>query len=174
MFRKSKQKVTDDAQGAGKPAETKVSPSDPSMEPGGHRTTIAPDIRIEGHIRGKEHLEIEGSLKGTAEIRDHDFYLGQKGRAEGRFMAKNMRISGKLRGTLEAEDHVEFTQEADFLGEIKAKRISIEDGAYFKGGIEIYREPEQNAVAPQKPDADSNRTPDLAPEKRSVQKQEGN
>jgi cytoskeletal protein CcmA (bactofilin family) len=105
------------------------------------KTVIGPHISIEGQVNGLEHLVIEGSLIGNVAMQKHDFTVGANGRVDGEIHAQNVSISGHLNGTINALGRVEVTKEADFFGDIKAKSISVEDGAYFKGSIELNREP---------------------------------
>ena len=110
------------------------------------QTTIGQNISIEGQIRGEEHLIIEGSMKGQVQMEKHNFTVGINGRVDGEIRAQNVSISGQLRGTINALGSVEVTKDADFLGDIKAKSISVQDGAYFKGSIELNREPHRKGA----------------------------
>jgi cytoskeletal protein CcmA (bactofilin family) len=110
------------------------------------KTIIGEHIFIEGSIIGEETLEIAGSMKGSIVLKKHDFTIGPKGRVEGQIHARNVRIRGELKGNIKASEKVGVTQEADFYGEIKAKSISVEDGAYFKGVIELDREPHRKSA----------------------------
>ena len=115
------------------------------------KTIIGEHISIEGNIRGEENLIIEGSMKGKLEMEKHNFTVGSKGRVEGEIHAQNVSISGQLKGNIKALGKVEITKEADFYGEIKGKSISVEDGAYFKGVIELDREPHRKPAFEGKP-----------------------
>ena len=117
------------------------------------KTTIGEHISIEGSIRGEENLEIEGSMKGNIELEKHNFRIGPNGQVEGEINARNVSISGEFNGNIKSHEKVEITREADFYGEIKAKNISIEDGAYIKGVIELDREPNRKSTDAQKPNA---------------------
>ena len=126
----------------------------PTSTPSEEKTTIGVNISIEGQIKGEEHLVIEGALKGNVDLEKHNFTVGSNGRVDGEVRAQNVSISGQLQGTINALGKVEVTKEADFFGEIKAKSISVEDGAYFKGSIELDREPHRKsnfAAAPKDP-----------------------
>ncbi len=133
------------------PVEKKeiVKPAVPSPQPAPavteEKTTIGPNISIEGQVNGKEHLVIEGSLKGNVAMEKHNFTVGANGRVEGEIKAHNVSISGQLEGTISALGRVEVTKKADFFGDIRAKSISVEDGAYFKGSIELNREPHRKS-----------------------------
>ena len=127
------------------------------------KTTIGEHIAIEGSIRGKENLEIEGSMKGNVQLEKHNFTIGSKGRVEGEINARNVSVSGQLNGAIKAGEKVKITKEADFCGEIKANSISVEDGAYFKGVIELEREPHRKSAitGAQSVSASSGQTPKL-------------
>ena len=71
----------------------------------------------------------------------HNFIIGSRGRFEGEISALNLGVSGQLVGNAKIQGKAKFTKEADFSGNIKAARISIEEGAYIKGFIESDREP---------------------------------
>ena len=126
-----------------------VKPAVPSPQPAPavteEKTTIGPHISNEGQVNGKEHLVVEGSLKGNVAMEKHNFTVGTNGRVEGEIKAQNVSIRGQLEGTIFALGRVEVTKEADFFGDIKAKSISVKDGAYFKGSIELNREPHRKS-----------------------------
>ena len=81
-------------------------------------------------------------MKGKIEMEEHNFTVGSKGRVEGEINAQGVRVSGQLIGNIKTKGKVEITKEADFMGCIKAESISVEDGAYFKGSIELDKEPQ--------------------------------
>ena len=107
----------------------------------GEKTIIGEKITVEGNIHGAEDLIIEGLMKGNVEMEKYNFAVGSKGRFEGEVRAQNVAISGLLHGKVKALGKVEIAKDADFYGEIKANSVSIEDGAFFKGEIELDREP---------------------------------
>ena len=120
----------------------------------GEKTIIAENISIEGQIRGAEHLVVDGALKGNVELKKHDVTVGLRGRVDSQIRAQNVSIRGRFMGTIKALDKVTVTKDADFLGEIKAKSFAVEDGAYFKGSIELDRQPHRKpdfAPAPKQP-----------------------
>ena len=104
-------------------------------------TIIGEKISIEGNILAEENLTIEGFMKGNVKIEKHSFGVGSKGRVEGEIHANNVLISGLLHGKVNATGKVEITKNADFYGAIKADSIAIEEGAFFKGEIELGRDP---------------------------------
>ncbi|UCG07283.1 MAG: polymer-forming cytoskeletal protein [Desulfobacterales bacterium] len=128
------------------------------------KTIIGEYITIDGSISGEEHLVIEGSMKGTVSLKKHNFAIGSKGRFEGEIHAQKVSISGEMNGSIKAEDKVRITKEADFIGEIRAKSISVEDGAYFKGSIELEREPNRKPAVKEKAQALTSPQPDKEPD----------
>ena len=106
---------------------------------GDGKNIIGEHISIDGTIRGRENLIIEGHMKGKVELEKHHLTIGSKGQVEAEIQADNVTVSGRLVGNIMASGKVEITKNADFTGEIKAKQISVEDGAYLKACIELER-----------------------------------
>ena len=135
-----------------KPTPSSLSPTvrqerDTSEE----KTTIGERISIEGSIRGEANLVIEGAMKGTIEMGKHNFTIGPNGRVDGEIHAQNVSINGQFKGAIKALGKVAVTKEANFNGEIKAKSFSVEDGAYFKGVVELDRDPHKKSAAVETP-----------------------
>jgi cytoskeletal protein CcmA (bactofilin family) len=128
-----------------KPDEDRGFAFDKSAEQKALKPVPSPQTSAENNIRGDEHLIIEGSMKGNIEMEKHNFAIGSKGRVEGEIKAQSVRISGQMIGNVKTKGKVEITKEADFMGDIRANSISVEDGAYFKGSIELEREPHEDA-----------------------------
>jgi len=142
----------------GNPTDSGSSFSESSIVPGPNRgsadekTIIGEQISIEGSIRGKENLLIEGSMKGKIELEEHQVIVGSKGKVEAEIHAKDVTISGRMTGNIQALGKVEITRAAEFNGEVKARRISVEDGAYIKAVIELDREDKKKAASTGKPE----------------------
>ena len=134
--------------------------SPPSKE---ETTIIGERISIEGNIQGEGDLTIDGSVKGSIGLDKYHLTVGSKGRVEADINAENVTISGRMTGNIEAESKVEITKDADFNGEIRAKRISVEDGAYLKAVIELEREAQEQPVPPGKPAEEEVPTPEEEP-----------
>jgi len=126
---------------------------------GEEKTIIGERITIEGSIRGEENLVIEGAMKGSIDMGEHDFSIGPNGRVDGEIHARNVSINGLFKGTIKALGKVAVTKKADFNGEIKAKSFSVEDGAYFKGVVELDREPHKKSAITETPRAPSSPEP---------------
>lgn len=113
-------------------------------------TIIGNQVSIEGKIKGGEDLVIEGTVEGSIELEKCHLTVGPKGEVKAEIQAGNVTISGRVTGNIKAQDKVEITKEADFNGDIKAKRISVEDGACLKAVIEVEREPQKKAMHSEK------------------------
>jgi len=123
-----------------------------AISPESH-TIIGENISIEGGIQGKENLVIEGSVKGNIELEANHLTVGAKGHVEGEIQADSVTVRGRLTDNIKASGKVEITKEADFNGEIRARSISVEDGAMLKAVIELQRESQIKAVPEPKPKA---------------------
>jgi cytoskeletal protein CcmA (bactofilin family) len=150
MLKKSKKPEDDKGFAYDKIKEQNTLAPLPRPETSAENTVIGENISIEGNIRGDEHLVIEGEMKGNIEMEKHNFTVGSKGRVEGEINAQSVRVSGQMIGNIRTKGKVEITKEADFMGDIKAKSISVEDGAYFKGSIELDREPHRKTALTEK------------------------
>lgn len=117
------------------------------------KTLIGEHISIQGDIRGEGDLVIEGSVKGSVRLEKYHLTVGPKGKVEAEITAGNVTVSGRLTGNILALDKVSITKNADFNGEIKAKSISVEDGAYLKAAIELDRGSHIKALPVDKPTA---------------------
>ena len=101
---------------------------------------IGQSIHIKGELTGNEDLTIEGKVEGNIELKDHNLTIGSNGRIEAEVFAKNITIMGEVQGNVYAEDKVEITKTGSLRGNIIAPRVVIEDGARFKGSIEMESE----------------------------------
>ncbi len=117
-----------------------------------NKTVIGEHIVIEGNIRGEEHLLIEGTMKGNVQMPSHNLHVGLSGRFEGEIQALNVNVAGRMTGKIKSQERVVITKDAKFNGEIKTKTISLEDGAYFKGNIELEQEQPHKATPPKTQD----------------------
>ena len=121
------------------------------------KTTINSSTTIEGNIKAKEHLIINGRIKGNVDIEGHNLFLGPGGRLEGEVRAQNVRIRGHMKGDIIASEKVEIAKEANFSGNIKSKGISVEQGAYFDAHVDLGKKSSETAT-PQKTPAEKPKT----------------
>lgn len=118
----------------------------PPAPPRPATTHIGASMSIEGDIRAAEDLFINGVVKGKIETSGHLVTVGPKGKVEAQIQAREVAIAGEVKGSIKALQKISLTKEAKLIGDIQAAGIMIEDGADFKGSINIVR-PEGKAAA---------------------------
>ena len=130
-----------------------AAPSAPAYEPpsrtpatSGDQATIGKGLFIKGEITGSESLYIDGKIEGTINLPGNRLTVGRNGQVNASINAREIVVLGKVRGNVAATDRVDIRAEGSLTGDVAAARISIEDGAFFKGGIDI-RKPEGKAAA---------------------------
>jgi cytoskeletal protein CcmA (bactofilin family) len=109
--------------------------------------TIGKAVKVNGQIFTSEDLYVDGGVEGTIESQDNKVTIGPNGRVQAGIRAREVVILGHVQGNVEAADKVDIRKDAKLVGDIVSARISIEDGALFKGSIDI-RKPEPKASAP--------------------------
>jgi cytoskeletal protein CcmA (bactofilin family) len=112
--------------------------------------SIGKAVKINGQIYSKEDLYVDGDVEGTIELQEHRLTIGPNGKVHSNVKAREVVILGNIQGNVDASDKLEIRKDARLVGDIKTARIIIEDGAYFKGSIDIVRpEPAKAAAASQ-------------------------
>jgi len=109
---------------------------------------IGQSIQITGTLVGKEDLTIDGKVEGKIRLKDHVLTIGSHGVIEAEVHAKTVVIHGKLTGNVSADDKVEIAGTGSVRGDIRAPRVAIQDGASFKGGIDMEGRSESKISAP--------------------------
>ena len=104
------------------------------------RTVLGPSVTLRGELAGDEDLAIEGQFDGKIQLRDHCLTVGPQGQVKAEIQASRVIVQGAVTGNITARDRIEIRKSGRVLGDLIAPGISIEDGAYFKGSIEILRE----------------------------------
>ncbi len=99
-------------------------------------TILGPTLEIEGEIEGDEDLVIQGRIQGKI-VSKKDLTVDNSGKVEASITTKNLAVSGMLVGNVVASERVEVRKEGKMIGDIKAPRVIIADGAKFKGNIEM-------------------------------------
>jgi len=105
--------------------------------PSGEQATIGKSLFVKGEVSGSESLYIDGKVEGTINLPGNRVTVGRNGQVAANIMAREVVVLGKVRGNVNASDRVDIRSEGSLTGDVAAARISIEDGAYFKGGIDI-------------------------------------
>jgi cytoskeletal protein CcmA (bactofilin family) len=103
----------------------------------GEQATIGKGLFIKGEITGSESLYIDGKIEGTINLPGNRLTIGRNGQVNAAINAREIVVLGKVRGNVSATDRVDIRAEGSLTGDVAAARISIEDGAFFKGGIDI-------------------------------------
>src|SRR5512140_100908 len=106
------------------------------------QATIGKSLVIKGEVTGSESLYIDGRVEGSINLSGNRVTVGRNGVVAANISAREIVVLGKVRGNLTATDRVDIRNEGSLTGDVVAQRISIEDGAFFKGGIDI-RKPGQ-------------------------------
>ena len=99
-------------------------------------TIIGSSIVIDGEITGDEDLVIQGTVKGKISLKE-SLYVEESGAVEADIETQNVDISGQVTGNIVASDKVELKTQCRMVGDIKAPRILIADGASFKGNVDM-------------------------------------
>ena len=112
---------------------------------------IGKSVIIKGELSGSEDLYLDGEVEGNIDLHNHNLVLGPNGRVRANVSAKEVVIHGKVDGNVSGVDKVELKKTAVLNGDISTQRIVIEDGAFFKGSIDIRKndkiEPKAHAAA---------------------------
>ena len=103
----------------------------------GEVATIGRSIQINGDLRGEEDLRIEGDVSGTVELRGNALIIGKEGNINADVYARSIAVDGKTKGDLYATERVSVHVNAQVQGNIISPRVSIEEGAHFKGSIDM-------------------------------------
>jgi cytoskeletal protein CcmA (bactofilin family) len=96
-------------------------------------------VIVKGQIFSREDLTIDGEVEGTVELQEHRLTVGPNGKVMASIKAREVVVLGTVHGNVETTDRIDIRKEAKLVGDIKTARIVIEDGAYFKGNIDIAR-----------------------------------
>lgn len=110
------------------------------------QATIGKSLVIKGEVTGSESLYIDGRVEGSINLPGNRVTVGRNGVVAANINAREVVVLGKVKGNLTASDRVDIRNEGSLTGDVVAQRISIEDGAFFKGGIDI-RKPGQKDAA---------------------------
>jgi cytoskeletal protein CcmA (bactofilin family) len=131
------------------PQTTSWQPSQPSSGPSSAPRSSAPSpravsslgasIEIKGKVTGEEDLQIDGKVEGSVVLNGQRLTVGRSGKLSSEVWAREVVVYGNLMGNVHASDRVEIKKDGSVTGDITTARISVEDGAYFKGRIEIER-----------------------------------
>ena len=123
---------------------------------------IGKSVVVKGEISSSEDLFVDGEVRGAIELRDHSLTVGPNGKVDANVTAREIVVQGTLNGNLHATEKIEIRKTGSLLGDLTTARIIIEDGAYFKGSIDILK-PGQKTEAPKPAVAASAKIPSAQP-----------
>jgi len=101
--------------------------------------TIGKAVMVKGQIYSREDLIIDGEVEGTVDVQEHRLTVGPNGKVVAGVKAREIVVLGAIQGNVDATDKIDIRKDAKLIGDIKTARIVIEDGAYFKGSIDIVK-----------------------------------
>jgi cytoskeletal protein CcmA (bactofilin family) len=119
------------------PTRPNVGNSGVTAVPTGEQATIGKSLVVKGEVTGSESLYIDGKVEGAINLPGNRVTVGRNGQVAANIVAREIVVLGKVRGNCQASDRVDIRSEGSLTGDVIAARISIEDGAFFKGGIDI-------------------------------------
>jgi cytoskeletal protein CcmA (bactofilin family) len=109
-------------------------------------TQIGKSLKLKADIRGADDLFIDGEVVGNIELDGKKLTIGPNGRVEADVIAQSVTISGQLEGNVRASDSIELRKTGTFLGDMVTSRIIIEEGAVFRGSVDIVKAGQENAA----------------------------
>ena len=112
----------------------------PIQSSSSHSTVLGGTLVLKGELSGKEDLLIEGQFDGSVDVPEHCLTVGPQGHVKADIRARQVIVNGSIDGKVTAKDKVELHKTANVVGDLVSASVSIDDGAYFKGSIEIVRE----------------------------------
>lgn len=124
------------------PVARPVAPAAPPAAPSASRgsASIGKSLKIKGTIAGTEDLYIDGQVEGTIRLEGNSLTIGPNGDVNADIFAKDIIIEGKVRGNVNAGDRIEVRKSGTLNGDLSAGRIAIEDGAAFRGSVNIVKQ----------------------------------
>ena len=112
-----------------------------SLSAVGAQSIIGKTLLIKGEITGSGSVQIEGKVEGSIALPGDRVTVGRNGRVSANIAAQDIVVLGEVLGNCDASDHLDIRCEGSLYGDIVVSRISVEDGAYLTGSIDIRREP---------------------------------
>jgi cytoskeletal protein CcmA (bactofilin family) len=100
---------------------------------------LGPGLSIKGQITGSEDLQVDCKVEGPISLGEHRLTVGQNAHVNGEITASEVIVYGNIKGSLLANGRIEIKKHGSVVGDLTTSRIMIEDGAYYKGSIEIAR-----------------------------------
>jgi cytoskeletal protein CcmA (bactofilin family) len=138
--------VTTPEQSAPRPMQTPAPPVTRPLEPPRAEAprsvdiaTIGKSVIVRGELSGSEDLYVDGEVEGSISLKGQSLTIGPNGRVRANLEARNVIVHGRVDGNITASDRVDLRKSASLTGDVSTARVAIEDGAYFKGTIDIQK-----------------------------------
>ncbi len=131
------------------PARPVAPAATPAAASAGDQATIGKSLIVKGEVSGSESLYIDGKVEGAINLPGNRVTIGRNGQVAANIAAREIVVLGKVRGNCQAADRIDIRAEGSLTGDVIAARISIEDGAFFKGGIDIRKPGAGDAAKPE-------------------------
>ena len=101
---------------------------------------IGKSVLVKGELSGSEDLYLDGEVEGSIQLKDHSLIVGPHGRVRANIQARDVVVHGKVDGNIRGTERVELKKSAVLVGDISTQRIIVEDGAFFKGAVDIQKD----------------------------------
>jgi cytoskeletal protein CcmA (bactofilin family) len=133
----------------------------------GDFANIGKSVVIKGELSGSENLYVDGQVEGSIELQGNGLTIGPNGQVRANVNAKSVIVHGKMDGNIRASQSTELRKTAVVTGDIVTERVAIEEGAFFKGKVDIQKDMQKagsqtvshKADAKLEPRADEKSTP---------------
>jgi cytoskeletal protein CcmA (bactofilin family) len=125
--------------------------------------TIGKSVVVKGELSGSEDLYVDGEVEGSISLRGQSLTIGPNGRVRANVEARNVIVHGRIDGNIKASDRVELRKSASLSGDISTARVAIEEGAFFKGSIDIQKTEPAPKLEPKPAVAPATPAPVVAP-----------
>jgi cytoskeletal protein CcmA (bactofilin family) len=122
-----------------KASQFSAHPNNPAktISPPVEQATIGRSLVIKGEISGSESLYIDGRIEGSINLNDNRITIGRNGVVAANITAREVVIMGKVNGNIQCSDRLDVRSEGSLTGDVCTPRISVEDGALIKGGVQV-------------------------------------
>lgn len=132
MFNKTR-----DAESQVEPSRSRTSPAETGSQGGPRVASLGPSITIIGQLSGNEELIIEGAVEGEVRVRDHRVTVSRTGKLQADVFGKSICVEGEVNGNLVGDEQVVIRESGRVRGNVTAPRVNLENGAKFKGSIDM-------------------------------------
>lgn len=116
------------------PVEPKMAPA---SSPRGGGATIGPSITIRGEVTGEEDLIVQGHIEGTINLKEHNVTIGKEGQVVADVHGRVIEVDGSVEGDLHGQEQIVMRSTGRVKGNVRAPRVTLEDGCRFKGAIDM-------------------------------------